>query len=177
MSTVPESRAESTGVARWQTPALIAGVVGIVLSAVGAFLTPAEFFRAYLTSWLFWFSIAGGSVGVLCLQYITGGEWGLMIRRPLGAASRAVWVIAVLIIPLIFGMKQIFPWADPAWPKFYEVQQQKGFYLNPTLFWIRQAIYFAFLLIWAWRIRVLSLEFYKNRSPFTELSQIGRAHV
>jgi hypothetical protein len=171
MSTVPATRAESTGVARWQTPALIAGIAGIVLSAVGAFLAPVDFFRAYLTSWLFWFSIAGGSVGVLCLQYITGGEWGLMIRRPLGAASRAVWVIAVLIIPLIFGMKQIFPWADPAWPKFHEVQQQKGFYLNPTLFWIRQAIYFAFLLIWAWRIRVLSLEFYKNRSPFTELSR------
>ena len=163
--------AESTGIVRWQTPALVVGIAGAVLSAIGAFVAPVDFFRAYLTSWLFWFSIAGGSVAVLCLQYITGGEWGLMIRRPLGAASRSVWMLAVLVVPMIFGMKQIFFWADPSWPKFHEIQQQKGFYLNPTAFWIRNAVYFAFLLIWAWRIRVLSLEFYKTRSPFTELSR------
>ena len=136
--------ADSTGITRWQTPALVVGVVGAVLSAIGAFMKPEDFFRAYLTSWLFWFSIAGGSVGVLCLQYITGGEWGLMIRRPLGAASRSVWMLAVLVIPLVFGMAKVFPWADPSWPKFHEIQQQKGFYLNPTAFWVRNAIYFAF---------------------------------
>ena len=162
---------ESTGIARWQAPALAVGIAGAVLSAIGAFVTPLEFFRGYLTSWLFWFSIAGGSVAVLMLQYITGGEWGLMIRRPLGAASRSVWVLAVLIIPLIFGLTKIFPWADVSWPKYHEIHAQKGWYLNPTFFWIRNAVYFAFLLSWAWRIRVLSLEFYKTRSPFTELSR------
>ena len=150
--------ADTTGIGRWQTPALAVGIVGVVLSAIGWYVAPIDFFRAYLTSWLFWFSIAGGSVGVLCLQYITGGEWGLMIRRPLGAASRSVWMLAVLVIPLVFGMAKVFPWADPSWPKFHEIQQQKGFYLNPTAFWVRNAIYFAFFLIWAWRIRVLSLE-------------------
>jgi len=171
MTNVPASAPETTGIGRWQMPALVVGVVGIAISIAGWIFAPVDFFRSYLTSWLFWFSIAGGSVGVLCLQYITGGEWGLMIRRPLGAASRAMWVIAVLVLPLIFGMQHVFPWANPAWPKYHEIQELKGFYLKPTLFWIRQAIYFAFFLIWSWRIRVLSLQFYQDRSPFTELSR------
>ena len=58
--------AESTGIARWQMPALVAGVVGLALSAVGWFTAPGEFYRGYLTGWLFWFSIAGGSVAVMC---------------------------------------------------------------------------------------------------------------
>ncbi|HEX2122680.1 MAG TPA: hypothetical protein VHL59_13660, partial [Thermoanaerobaculia bacterium] len=32
-------------------------------------------------------------------------------------------------------------------------------------------IYFALWTLWAWRIRVLSLEFAKTRSPYTELSR------
>lgn len=161
----------STGIARLQMPALVAGIVGAILSVVGAFVDPLDFFRSYTSSYLFWFSIAGGSLGVLMLQYITGGQWGLLIRRPLGAASRAIWVLAVLLIPFFFGFSKIFPWADPNWPQYREIQELKGWYLNPTFFWIRNAVYFVFLLLWAWRIRVLSLEFYKNRSPFTELSR------
>lgn len=152
-------------------PSLVVGILGVIATVIGWFVVPEEASRGYLTSYLFWFSISAGCLGVLMLQYTTGGEWGLMIRRPLGAAARALWVMLLLIIPMFFGLKSIFPWENPANPKFHEIHELKGFYLNTTAFAIRTAIYFAFLLIWAWRIRVLSLEFYKNRSPFTELSR------
>src|SRR6266480_2179212 len=62
-------------------------------SAIGWFINPEEFFHAYLPSYLFWFSIVAGSLAVLMLQYVSGGEWGLMIRRPLGAAARTmIWM-------------------------------------------------------------------------------------
>ena len=52
-----ERTAASTGIARFQRPALIVGVIGLAVSAIGWFMDPQEFFRSYLTSYIFWFSI------------------------------------------------------------------------------------------------------------------------
>jgi hypothetical protein len=171
VSVQPETSPAATGIARFQPIALGVGVLGIALSIVGMVTNHAQFYRSWLPSWLFWFSICAGSLAVLMLQYVTGGQWGLLIRRPLGAASRSMWVLVVLFIPIVVGFREIFPWADPSWPDFHEIQELKGFYLNPKFFFIRVLVYFAFFLIWAWRIRVLSLEFYRTRSPYTELSR------
>jgi hypothetical protein len=160
-----------TGIARFQPVALGIGVLGIVVSVVGFVTNRAQFFRSWLPSYLFWFSIVAGALAVLMLQYVTGGEWGLMIRRPLGAAARTMWVMLLLFIPIAVGFRDIYPWANTAWEGFHETHALKGKYLNPQFFFIRVAIYFAFFLIWAWRIRALSLEFYRNRSPYTELSR------
>ena len=160
-----------TGIARFQPIALGIGVLGIAVSVVGFVINRAQFFRSWLPSYLFWFSIVAGALAVLMLQYVTGGEWGLMIRRPLGAAARTMWVMLLLFIPIAVGFRDIYPWANTAWEGFNEVHALKGKYLDPQFFFIRVAIYFAFFLIWAWRIRVLSLEFYRNRSPYTELSR------
>ena len=163
--------APETGIGRWQPIALGIGVLGIAISVVGFVTNRQQFFRSWLPSYLFWFSIVAGALAVLMLQYVTGGEWGLMIRRPLGAAARTMWVMLLLFIPIAVGFRDIYPWANTAWEGFPEIHALKGKYLNPQFFFIRVAIYFAFFLIWAWRIRVLSLEFYRNRSPYTELSR------
>jgi len=171
VTTVDRGSTESTGIARWQMPSLVVGILGVLATLVGFFFLPADAYRGYLTSYLFWFSISAGCLAVLMLQYVTGGEWGVMIRRPLGAAARAQWVMLLLIIPMFFGLSSLFPWNNTADHHFREVHAAKGWYLNPTFLAIRTLIYFAFLLIWAWRVRVLSLEFYKTQSPFTELSR------
>ena len=160
-----------TGIARWQKPSLFIGIAGLLASALGWMLDPTAFFRAWLPSYIFWFSIVAGSLAVLMLQYITGGEWGLMIRRPLGASARTMGLMLILFIPIAVGLRQIYPWANPAWPGFHEVQELKGGWLNPSRFLLFTGIYFAFFLLFAWRIRVLSLEFYKERSPYVELAR------
>jgi hypothetical protein len=58
----------ATGVARWRMPSLIAGIIGLALSAVGFFIDRPTFFRAYLPSFLFWFSIVAGAGGGLMLE-------------------------------------------------------------------------------------------------------------
>lgn len=164
---------ETTGIGRWQAPALIAGILGIAATAVGWFLDPTTAFRAYLPSYIFWFEIVAGSLAVLMLQYVTGGEWGLMIRRPLGASARTILVMLFLFIPVVIGMYlgYIYPWTDQAMVAHDPVLSQKASYLNPTWWLIRSAFYFALWILWAWRIRFLSLRFYEDRSPYTELSR------
>jgi hypothetical protein len=167
----PSLPATSTGIARWQMPALIAGILGAIACVIGYFINPAAFFHAYLPGYIFWFQIVAGSLGVLCLQYVTGGEWGILIRRPLGAAARTIVWMVVLFIPIALGMKYLYIWSDPDVVAKDAVLMSKSGYLNTNAFLIRTAFYFALWILWAWRIRVLSLRFYEDRSPYTELSR------
>ena len=160
-----------TGIARAQTPALIVGVIGIAVAAIGWFTNAAGFYRAWLPAFIFWFLIAAGSIAVMCLQYVTGGEWGLVIRRPLGAASRTIWLFILFAIPLVIGLEHIYLWANKAVVAHDLLLQKKQLWLNSKWWIIRALIYFAFWTFWVWRIRVLSLDFAETRSPYTELSR------
>jgi len=167
MSSTPSS--ESTGIARFQIPALILGVIGFGVTIFGWVSSPEAALRAYLPSYLFWFQIVAGSLGVLCLQYITGGEWGILLRRPLGAAARTMIVMLILGIPIAVGASHIYPWTSQAFMNSEESLRLKQGYLNTNFWLIRAAVYFIFWTLWAWRIRILSLKFYDDRSPFTNL--------
>jgi hypothetical protein len=168
---VNEANASATGISRWRTPSLIIGIIGLALSAIGYFINQETFFRAYLPSFLFWFSIVAGSLAVLMLQYVTGGEWGLMIRRPLGAAARTMLWMVLFFIPIILGMKYLYPWSNTQWAMADENVSKKLDWLNWKRFLAFAALYFALWNLWAWRIRALSLSFYEDRSPYTELKR------
>ncbi|MGA2415477.1 MAG: hypothetical protein ABSF59_13580 [Candidatus Sulfotelmatobacter sp.] len=94
---------------------LIVGIVFAVIAALLAFVRPGEFYRAYLIGFLLWLGIALGSMAILMIRHLTGGGWGTVIRRILGAAMRTLPLLAVLFIPLIFAVAQhqIYPWAMP----------------------------------------------------------------
>jgi hypothetical protein len=155
-----------TGIARAQMPALILGVLGIAGCVAGFLMDRPEFFRAWLAPFIFWFLIASGALAVLMLQYVTGGEWGVLIRRPLGAAARTIPLFVLLGLPIAFGLPHIYSWATPE-----AAHLPNRLWLNPRDWIIRALVYFALWSLWAWRIRVLSLDFAKTRSPYTELSR------
>ena len=163
--------AAATGIARAQTPALIVGVLGIIGAAVGFMTNAPEFFRAWVAPFIFWFLIAAGALAVLCLQYTTGGEWGVLIRRPLGAAARTLPLFLLFGLPLIFGLPHIYEWANPDKVAHDLLLQKKQLWLNPMGWGVRALVYFVLWALWAWRIRQLSLEFAKTRSPYVELSR------
>jgi hypothetical protein len=164
------ARATTTGIARAQMPALVIGVLGIIASAIGFFTDPQEFFRAWLAPFIFWFLIAAGALAILCLQYVTGGEWGVLIRRPLGAASRTIPLFLLFGLPLFLGLSQIYVWATPEAAQDH-LLHKKALWLNGPGWGIRALIYFAFWSFWAWRLRRLSVSFAETRSPYTELSR------
>ncbi len=166
---------ETTGIGRLQIPALIVGILGIGVTIFGFVSSIDAAMHAYLTSYLFWFQIVAGALGVLCLQYVTGGEWGILLRRPLGAAARTMIIMAVLAIPVVIGAKHIYPWTNLEFMNSDNALRLKQGYLNVNFWMIRTAAYFVIWIVWAWRIRVLSLKFYEDRSPYIDLRRRGWA--
>jgi len=98
------------GIVRARNRALIVGVAGLALCAIGAVLSPDHFFRAYLMAYLFWLGASVGSLALLMVQFLSGGDWGLVIRRPMEAATRTIPLLAVLFVPLLFGLHHLYKW-------------------------------------------------------------------
>src|SRR5271170_4161323 len=92
---------------------LVVGVVFAVISVILAFIHPDEFYRAYLLGFMCWLGVALGSMAILMIRHLTGGGWGTVIRRILGAAMRTVPLLALLFIPIILGIHRLYIWAQP----------------------------------------------------------------
>ena len=133
--------------------AAVAGVLGFVALAAGAFGHPDQFFRSYLPAFIFVFGLALGSLALLMLQHMTGGAWGLMIRRLLEAGARTLPLVALMFAPLVLGLSRLFIWANPEVVAHDAVLQQKALYLNRGFFLVRAVIYFA---VWIVMTRALS---------------------
>src|SRR5688572_26922488 len=128
---------------RFQKIAFIIGGAGVAISAIGALLNAAEFYRSYLLGYLYWFAIALGSLAVLMLQHLVGGVWGYVIQRVLEAAARTLPLMAVLFLPILFGIRELYVWARPDLVANDHILQQKALYLNVPFFLGRTAVYFA----------------------------------
>jgi hypothetical protein len=135
---------------RIQRLGLIVGVIGIVAMVAGFFLAPEYFFRAYLVGWVFWMGIALGCLALSMVHHLTHGGWGIVVRRVMEAASRTLPLMLVLMIPILFGMKQIYLWADPEHVRGDHILEAKEPYLNIEFFIVRQLIYFAVWMGLAW---------------------------
>jgi hypothetical protein len=132
--------------ARVRNFALGVGVLFMLLMIVGAFMDRNRFFHGYLVGFIFWTGISVGSLALLLLQHMTGGAWGLVIRRVLEAATRALPLMLLLFVPIAIGLKHIYPWTDPAVMNATPALQKKVSFLNPSFFVIRAFVYFA---IWS----------------------------
>lgn len=130
----------SQGVARW---AFIAGGAGAALSIVGGFFDSAQFFRSYIVAYIFWLAIPLGSLAFLMLHFLVGGGWGVMIRRLLESATRTLPLIALLFVPLLFGLQAVYPWAAPGHIAEDEILRHKSVYLNVPFFIARTILYLA----------------------------------
>jgi hypothetical protein len=143
-----------------QRRAFTAGAGGLIASLIGALVTPTQFFHSYLFAFLFWNGVAIGCLSLLMIQHLTGGRWGLAIRRLLEAGTRTVPVLLVLFLPVVVGLKRIYPWAasEQADPTIRHAVELKHAYLNVPFFLGRAAFYFAVWLLLAHFLNRLSLE-------------------
>jgi len=96
-----------------QTRALVVGVAALVVCGFGASTNPAQFFQSYLLGYVFWIGLALGSFALMSLHHLVGGGWGFAIQRLLEAATRTLPLLALLFLPLFFGMKELYVWARP----------------------------------------------------------------
>ena len=127
---------------------LIVGVVFGIVAVILAVKQPDEFFRAYLLGFMCWLGVALGSMAILMIRHLTGGGWGMVIRRILGAAMRTLPLLAVLFIPVILGMRKLYIWALPL-ENIADKHLREHLaditrtYLTPRGFFWRAVFYFA----------------------------------
>ena len=135
---------------RVQRPALLAAAAGLVLLILGLFIHGAEgFFQAYLYAYLFWTGIALGCLSLLLLAHLVGGTWGAVIRRPLESGVRLLPLMAVLFIPILFGMGSLYEWTHAEWINSHsgELMWFKRTWLSKWFFILRTVIYFAVWIV------------------------------
>jgi hypothetical protein len=131
------------GLARLQQRALIVGAIGLLAGAVGAVMNPDQFFRSWLIGFMLVLGLSMGSLALLMLQHLSGGQWGLMGRRVFEAASRNLPVVALLFVPLLFRLPAVYHWAEPGAADHDAILQMKSAYLNVPFFIGRAVLYFA----------------------------------
>jgi hypothetical protein len=131
-------------VGRLQRNAMVAGGIALLLCIFGAIKSPQVFFPSYLMAYLLVLGLALGSLGLLMLQHLTGGHWGIVIRRPLESATRTLPLLAVLFLPIVFGMKYLYgAWLDPEKVRAEPLSAMQQGYLTAHGFYIRAVIYFV----------------------------------
>ena len=126
-----------------QSKLLLAGGIGAALCVVGFAIDPAQFVRSLLPAYMWMLSITLGSLALAMVHQVSGGAWGVVIRRILGAASRTLPLLTVLFIPIALSLRSLYPWADETHLAGDPILQWKQPYLNVPFFLARAAFYFA----------------------------------
>ena len=68
--------------------------------------------RGYLIGYMLWIGLSLGCMALLMVQHLSGGLWGLSIRRILEAASKGLPLMLVLFIPLVLGRHHLYEWMN-----------------------------------------------------------------
>lgn len=161
MTTTEQSYATSPQLAetlkKYQQIATFVGLVFLLLTISGYFFSgPQQFLRSYLVGFYFWFGVGLGSLVLLMIHFVAGGAWGMMIRRPLEAGTRTLYVMWLLFLPLLIFAPKLYFWADPA-NAADKIVQAKHLYLNVPFLWIRWLIYGVVWLGLTWLLNKWSL--------------------
>lgn len=155
--------------------ALIVGLIGLGVSLICGFI-PAlggwvAFFRSYVLNFSYVLSLALGALIFVLLQHLTRAGWSVVIRRPAEFVAGSIPFLALLfvpiLIPLLIGLKEVYPWSAGDVVAHDELLQWKRGYLNTPFFIFRCAIYF---LVWS-----LIASYYLRRS--LEQDETGRVEL
>ncbi len=144
---------------------LIAGAAGLVASLAGWFTNPAQFYHSYLMAYMLWLGVALGCLGLGMTHQLSGGAWGVVIRRPIGAASRTLPILALLFVPVLLGMNHLYLWTHADVVSADQALQAKRLYLNVPFFIVRAVIYFAVWNAVSYFLNAWSLEQDRTGDP------------
>jgi hypothetical protein len=123
---------------------LLFGVVSLITAILPG--TREQFFHSYLLGFMLWLGVALGSMAFLMIQHLTGGKWGMVIRRQLEAAMKTLPLMAVLFLPIIAGMPHLYgTWLHPDSRNQHLVELSQS-YLTRGGYIGRAVIYFVIWL-------------------------------
>lgn len=152
--------------------ALGTGALGALLCVLGLFVDQTQFFHSYLFAWHFWLGISLGCLAWLMVHFLAGGGWSALIRRLLEASMLLIVLMALLFVPVFFGLQDLYIWTRAEVMAQDYLLQKKELYLNVPFFIVRAAIYFVIWIGIALLIRYWSLR--QDRSEPGERPLIAR---
>jgi len=161
--TLPAVLAAPDVVLAWRTRAGIVAAVFGLISLVFLFVPGGRehLLRAYLMGFMTCFNFTGGALAFLMVQYVSGGKWGQILRRPLEAMTRTIWPLILMLIPVLLLMKHLYQWAAfpnasatlQAYKQGFMTQEQqltansKHTMLNPTAAIVQAVIVLGFMAL------------------------------
>lgn len=134
-------------VLRGKMIASVVGVLGFAACVMGWITAPRDFFVAYLFAEVFFVGLSLGSLAILMIHHLTGGYWGYGVRRFLEAAVGNLPLLALLFIPVFFGVSELYPWRHPHVVAAHQVLAKKASYLSTSGFIVRTIVEFAIWII------------------------------
>jgi hypothetical protein len=157
---------------------LVAGGAGASVSALGLFFNATQFYQSYLMAFMLCLGVTLGCLALGMVHQLSGGAWGVLIRRPIGAATRVLPVMTLLFVPILIGMRHLYPWTNADLVAHDEALQHKHLYLNVPFFIARAVLYFAVWNTLSYLLNAWSLEQDRNPDPriarrMQQLSAIG----
>lgn len=146
---------------RIQRNALVVGVIGALALAWGFVANREHFFQSYLFAFSAVAMFGLGSLVLTMIHYLTGGFWGLAMRRQLQAGIRTLPLLAVMFIPIAIavltqpenpgahtdhgyaGNYWLYPWTDHDLVAQDHLLHHKEPWLNINFFLGRTVFYFV----------------------------------
>jgi hypothetical protein len=138
-----------SGTPFFQKPALIIGITGLIASVAGYFVDHSQFFFSYLTAYTFWLTMTLGALFFTLLHHLTNADWSIVLRRILETVMMILPVMAILFIPILLGISDLYHWSHEDVVAADPILQKKSAYLNPVFFTIRIVLYFTIWILLA----------------------------
>jgi len=123
--------------------AAVIGVLGLIGVFVGKAQGMPNVFQSYLLGYLMWLMPTLGFLGIVILVNLVRGRFGYPILGISQAGARLLPAMAILFLPILFFLPDVYPWARPDEVAQNPVLQLRVAFLNPMGFGIRAVIYFA----------------------------------
>jgi hypothetical protein len=131
---------------------LVVGALAWILTLIGAFTDPKQFYFSYLTAFWYWTVIGLGAAFWMMVQFVSGAAASATVRRIMENVAAGVPYAALLFIPVALGVHVIYTWADPVIASHDPVLLDRGLYFNPIVFVIRSYIFIAILSVFVLKV-------------------------
>ena len=140
------------------------GLVGLILSFVGAFVSPVQFSFSWLFAFFVFFTLCIGCLFWTIVHHVVDAEWSVVVRRQMENIALLMPVLGVLFLPVLFWKKYLYRWTDVPLGVDPGLDAKRA-YLNWEFFLSRAIFFFVALTVVAWLLRRFSVKQDRDGNP------------
>ncbi|HKP60531.1 MAG TPA: hypothetical protein VJV78_27580 [Polyangiales bacterium] len=138
---------------------LVTGVAAFASMIYQFVRSPDAAFHAYLAAYAYALSIVLGCMAFTMISHAANATWPVAVRRLPEALGAAMPLLALLFLPVLFGLRALYPWAHAADYEgaTRELLEHRRAYMNPIGFAARAVVYLSWWSVLSVLLRRWSL--------------------